>query len=183
MRVRRRRDQRDASASRRARDKLPAVDRAGRRAAARAELPGRCARRAAAPGAGRASRRSARSPRRWPNNALARHGNPYPRGDVRHARSFDEMARRREGGDGRAADAPSTRASTARRMRSSAPAATSTSPRCAQALEQAFGGWKSGERVRARAARRWCRVTPAALRDAHARQAERDAAGAPCRCR
>jgi zinc protease len=25
-------------------------------------------------------------------NQLARHGNPYPRGDVRHARSFDEMA-------------------------------------------------------------------------------------------
>ncbi len=33
-----------------------------------------------------------KEPRALVANALARHGNPYPRGDVRHARSFDEIA-------------------------------------------------------------------------------------------
>jgi zinc protease len=32
-----------------------------------------------------------REPDALARNAIARHGNPYPRGDVRHARSFDEM--------------------------------------------------------------------------------------------
>ncbi len=32
-----------------------------------------------------------REPEALARNAIARHGNPYPRGDVRHERSFDEM--------------------------------------------------------------------------------------------
>ena len=38
-----------------------------------------------------ASSASARSPAPWLRTQLARHGNPYPRGDLRYAPTFDEM--------------------------------------------------------------------------------------------
>ncbi|MDP1649701.1 MAG: pitrilysin family protein [Rubrivivax sp.] len=74
-------------------------------------------------------------------NLLARHGNPYPRGDLRHARSFDEMEQ-----DVRAVTPEQLRAFH-RRFLSAASgefAAVGDLDAAAmqQALEAAFGGWR-----------------------------------------
>ncbi len=75
--------------------------------------------------------------------AIARHGNPYPRGDVRHARSFDERE-----ADLRAVSVEQLRAFHARFYgvgRASFGAAGDLDPAALRAaLEQAFAGWDPG---------------------------------------
>jgi zinc protease len=75
-------------------------------------------------------------------NALARHGNPYPRGDVRHARSFDEITE-----DLRALDVATLRGYHARLIGASHAqfaAAGDFDPQAVrEALGRAFGDWAS----------------------------------------
>jgi zinc protease len=75
-------------------------------------------------------------------NALARHGNPYPRGDVRHARSFDEIT-----DDLRSLDVATLRADHARLIGASHgqfAAAGDFDPQAVRAaLGRAFGDWTS----------------------------------------
>ncbi len=75
-------------------------------------------------------------------NAIDRHGNTYPRGDVRHARSFDELV-----ADVKAVQAAQLR-DFHRRFYGASHAEFGASgdldpAALRQALEQAFGGWKS----------------------------------------
>ena len=62
----------------------------------RPAFPAEALRRIQAPVADAHRSGSARSPGAVAGNALARLGNPYPRGDVRYARSFDEQRAGRE---------------------------------------------------------------------------------------
>jgi zinc protease len=75
-------------------------------------------------------------------NTLARHGNPYPRGDVRHVRSFDEIEV-----DVRALDPAALRAYHARFFGASNgqfAAAGDLDPAAVRAaLERAFASWRS----------------------------------------
>lgn len=73
-------------------------------------------------------------------NALQRHGNPYPRGDIRHAPSFDEMV-----ADVKAVDAAAVRAFHRRFYSAQKGEFTAVGDFDAaavrQAVETAFGGW------------------------------------------
>ncbi len=75
-------------------------------------------------------------------NALARHGNPYPRGDVRYARSFDEIE-----ADVKAVDAAQLRDFHRRFYGASnaqfAAVGDFDANAVKQALQSAFGDWKS----------------------------------------
>ncbi len=75
-------------------------------------------------------------------NALARQGNPYPRGDVRHARTFDEIE-----ADWRAVDMAKIKAFQARFLGASdaqfAAVGDFDAPAVKQALSKAFEGWVS----------------------------------------
>ena len=77
-------------------------------------------------------------------NALARLGNPYPRGDVRHARSFDEQL-----ADVEALTLPQLRAFHARfygaRFAQFGAAGDIDVQSLQQALQAGFGDWKAGE--------------------------------------
>ncbi len=74
--------------------------------------------------------------------ALARHGNPYPRGDIRHARSFDERLQ-----DVRAVTPQSLRSLHARLLGASqaefAAVGDFDAAAVRTALERALGGWTS----------------------------------------
>ncbi|WP_428419108.1 M16 family metallopeptidase [Methylibium sp.] len=94
-------------------------------------------------------------------NAIDRHVNRYPRGDVRHAKSFDELV-----ADIRAATAEQLR-SFHRRFYGASHAEFGASgdldvPAVKQALEAAFGDWKSSEPY-ARVADPLAPVAPARL--------------------
>ena len=75
-------------------------------------------------------------------NRIARHANPYPKGDVRHARSFDEIA-----ADLSAVNVPQLRELHSRLLGASNAqfgAAGDMDPAAVKAaLDKAFGGWKS----------------------------------------
>jgi len=75
--------------------------------------------------------------------ALARHGDPYPRGDVRHARSFDERVE-----DAKAVTLDQVRAFHARFYGASHAQFSASGDLDAEAvkaaLDKAFGDWKSG---------------------------------------
>jgi zinc protease len=77
-------------------------------------------------------------------NALARLGNPYPRGDVRHARSFDEQLQ-----DLNALSLEQVRAFHARfygaRFAQFGAAGDIDVPALQRALQAGFGDWKAGE--------------------------------------
>ena len=77
-------------------------------------------------------------------NALARLGNPYPRGDVRHARSFDEQIQ-----DLNALTLEQVRAFHARfygaRFAQFGAAGDIDVPALQQALQAGFGDWNAGE--------------------------------------
>ena len=77
-------------------------------------------------------------------NALARLNNPYPRGDVRHARSFDEQAQ-----DIAALTLPQVRDFHARfvgaRFAQFGAAGDIDLPALQQALREGFGDWNAGE--------------------------------------
>ncbi|HRH86190.1 MAG TPA: pitrilysin family protein [Rubrivivax sp.] len=77
-------------------------------------------------------------------NALARLGNPYPRGDVRHARSFDEQL-----ADVEALTLPQLRAFHARfygaRFAQFGAAGDIDVPALQRALQAGFGDWDAGE--------------------------------------
>ncbi len=83
-----------------------------------------------------------KQPQALADNALARHGNPYPRGDVRHARSFDEMVT-----DVNAVTLEQVRAFHARFYGAStaefAAVGDLDAAAVRQALGTAFGDWKS----------------------------------------
>ncbi|HRD97305.1 MAG TPA: insulinase family protein, partial [Rubrivivax sp.] len=75
------------------------------------------------------------------SNWLARHGNPYPRGDLRHAQSFDELEQ-----DVRAVTVARLQ-DFHRRFVSAAAGEFSAvgdleAPAVQQALQTAFGGWR-----------------------------------------
>jgi len=76
------------------------------------------------------------------DNALARHGNPYPRGDVRHARSFDEIVE-----DVKAVQLPQLRDFHQRFYGAShaqfGAVGDFDAEAVRKALDQAFGQWKS----------------------------------------
>jgi zinc protease len=76
------------------------------------------------------------------DNALARHGNPYPRGDVRHARTFDEIL-----ADVKAVDVEQLRAFHKRFYGASNAQFSAVGDFDAnavkQALDSAFGQWRS----------------------------------------
>ncbi len=95
-------------------------------------------------------------------NAIARHANRWPRGDVRHAKSFDEL-----GADLKAATAAQLR-DFHRRFYGASNAQFGASgdmdvAAVRQALEAAFGGWKSAEPY-ARVTQPYAAVAPATLR-------------------
>jgi zinc protease len=77
------------------------------------------------------------------SNAIARHGNPYPRGDVRHARSFDEMVE-----DVNAVTLEKIRAFHAQFYGAAkgefGAAGDIDVPQVQAALQAAFGDWKGG---------------------------------------
>jgi zinc protease len=77
-------------------------------------------------------------------NALARLGNPYPRGDVRHARSFDEQVQ-----DLNALTLEQVRSFHARfygaRLAQFGAAGDIDLPALQRALQAGFGGWNVGE--------------------------------------
>jgi zinc protease len=109
--------------------------------------------------AGIASQRD--DPQAVADNALARHGNPYPRGDVRHARSFDERA-----ADVRAVT-PAQLREFHRRFYGSAHAQFAAvgdfdADALRAAVERAFGGWAAPEPY-ARVPRPWYAPPPARL--------------------
>ena len=107
------------------------------------------------------------------DNALARLGNPYPRGDVRHARSFDETVAGRAGGHARAG-ARLPRALLRRRARAvrrrGRHRCRGGAQRAARRLRRLEAAGAPFTRV-PQPLRRTC--TPERLRAAHARQAER----------
>lgn len=77
-------------------------------------------------------------------NQLARHGNPYPRGDVRHARSFDEMVQDIESVNIEQVRAFHRRFYGLQRAEFGA-AGDIDVPALRAALEKAFGDWQGGE--------------------------------------
>ncbi|MGE5864476.1 MAG: M16 family metallopeptidase [Rhizobacter sp.] len=77
-------------------------------------------------------------------NQLARHGNPYPRGDVRHARSFDEMVQDIESVSIEQVRAFHRRFYGLQRAEFGA-AGDIDVPALRAALEKAFGDWQGGE--------------------------------------
>ncbi|CAN7383005.1 M16 family metallopeptidase [Rhizobacter sp. LjRoot28] len=77
-------------------------------------------------------------------NQLARHGNPYPRGDVRHARSFDEMVQDIESVTIEQVKAFHRRFYGLQRAEFGA-AGDIDVPALRAALEKALGDWQGGE--------------------------------------
>ena len=118
-------------------------------------------------------------------NALARHGNPYPRGDVRHARSFDEIVAGRECGDaGTQVQAFHQRFYGAAATPSSRRWATSMWQPSGRRCAAGFADWDDRRNLHAGAAAAGGAGAGARLMLDHARQAERDLDGRcswPCR--
>ena len=77
-------------------------------------------------------------------NALQRHGNPYPRGDVRHARSFDEQLQDLQGLTLQQVRDFHARFAGARFAQFGA-AGDIDLPALQQALREGFGDWNAGE--------------------------------------
>ncbi|MBA4108947.1 MAG: insulinase family protein [Leptothrix sp. (in: Bacteria)] len=80
------------------------------------------------------------------NEALSRHGNPYPRGDVRHARTFDEIE-----SDWRAVKIEQVREFHAKFVGASqaqfAAVGDFDAKAVTSALQRALGGWKSQQAI------------------------------------
>lgn len=85
---------------------------------------------------------SRKEPEAVVEDALARHGNPYPRGDVRHARSFDEIVADTTGATVAQLRAFHERFVGAGRAQFGATGSMDV-PAVRAALEKAFAGWAS----------------------------------------
>jgi len=85
-----------------------------------------------------------REPGALASNTIARHGNPYPRGDVRYARTFDEMVQDIEGITNEKVKAFHQRFYGLQRAEFGA-AGDIDVPALKAALQAGFGDWRGGE--------------------------------------